>query len=370
MADSASTTRETIRLKSFASEAETWLTISISDKTCTCQEFTATDKCRHLSALGLHRLKPFTGKTHPTFSQALSGLVKSIRIRRIYDAVYWLVYLDTFTEPQYRFRTARRLLIGAAEDGHSLAVMDQVAENFRRISKPHADLIELVAEAVRICKISNWWDPKSGGPEYIYQSLVGQRRWWYRDWDRTAETLQREILKAVDDGDKATAVGGVMAFDNVRETFGSTRQAEFLLKLSQARQHAQAERLISIHLNHKSALSGDSNFLCQAAWMMAGGESPVADQIEPVTARECDDLLNNARERWQNPQPIPHWCCDGVHSSGQDPRLMGELVHMWAVCNAFRYYGRVDPADQWLAAFRCDDGLIIERDGRTADGPE
>ncbi len=362
MADSASTIRETIRLKSFAAEAETWLTISISDKTCTCPEFTATDKCRHLSALGLHRLKPFTPRTHPTFSQALSGLVKSIRIRRIEDAVYWLVFLDTFKEPQYRFRTARRILIGSAEDGHSIAVIEQVVEKFRWISKPQASLIELVAEAVRICKVPGWWDPASGGTDYIYQSLVGQRRWWYREWDRTAETLQREIAKSIDEQDRAIAVGGVMAFDNVRESFGSTKQAEFLLTAAQARQHAQAERLISLHLSARSALSGDNNFLCQAAWMMAGGESPVADQIEPVTLRECEELLTNARERWNDPQPIPRWCMDGVHSAGDDPRFMGCLPEMWAVCRAYQQYGRVDPADEWLPDFRSFDGLIIERD--------
>ena len=161
-----------------------------------------------------------------------------------------------------------------------------------------------------------------------------------------------------------------MAFANVQPTFGSTKQANALLKLAQDRQHAQAERLISLHLSARSALSGDNNLLCQGAWMMAGGVSPVAEKILPVTDDEVTDLLDQARERWKNPKPIPRWCCDSVHSAGDDPRFMGELAEMWAVCRAFGYYGRVDPADQWLAAFRCYDGLIIERDDRTADGPE
>jgi hypothetical protein len=300
----------------------------------------------------------------------LSGLVKSLRIRRIDDAVYWLTYLDTFKEPQHRFRTARRLLIGAAEDGHSISVMETVAKRFRSLSKPQASLVELVAEAVRICKVPTWWDPASGGPDYIYSSLVGQRRWWYRHWDRTAETLQREILKAIDDQDGAMALGGVMAFADVRETFGSTKQAQFILKAAKDRQHAHAERLISIHLSQRSALSSDNNYLCQATWMMAGGVSPVADQIEPVTDIECEDLLAGARERWKNPQPIPHWCCDGVHSSGQDPRFMGELVWMWGVCRANQHYGRVDPADQWRPEFRSYGGLIIDGNDHQVDGSD
>jgi hypothetical protein len=290
----------------------------------------------------------------------LSGLVKSLRIRRLDDAIYWLVYLDSFTGAQFRFRTARRLLIGSAEDGHSIAVMEKLAERFRIINKPQAQLIDLVREAVRICKLPNWWHPDSGGPEYIYQSMVGQRRWWYRSWDHTAATLRREIQIAVEQRDPAMALGGVMAFADVRETFGPTKQAEYLLRLAQSIRHDLAVRLCRVHLSAKSALSGDNNFLCQAVWMMAGGVSPIAETILPVAVTECADLLAHARERWKNPQPIPRWCCDGVHSAGDDPRFIGMLPPMWAVCKAFQHYGRVDPADEWLPAFRCYDGLVIE----------
>jgi hypothetical protein len=67
------------------------------------------------------------------------------------------------------------LLIGSAEDGHSIAAMERTAGNFWKLSKPQGDLIELVAEAIRICKLPNWWHPETGGHDYVYQSLVGQR---------------------------------------------------------------------------------------------------------------------------------------------------------------------------------------------------
>ena len=102
--------------------------------------------------------------------------MKSIRIRRVEDAVYWLAYLDGFKEKQSRFRTARRLLIGSAEDGLSIPVMEKVREGFVKLSNPQSRLLHWVAEAVRICKLPNWWHPDSGGPDYIYQSLVGERR--------------------------------------------------------------------------------------------------------------------------------------------------------------------------------------------------
>jgi len=150
----------TIRLRSF--KGDDWYSISIDQKTCDCPNFgTKAGGCEHLAALGIHRLRPFTPATRPTFSQALSGLVKSIRLRRVEDAIYWLIYLDTFKGSQYRFRTARRLLIGSAEDGHSVAVMENVSANFLKLSKTQSDLIDLVAEAIRICKLPNWWHPDS-----------------------------------------------------------------------------------------------------------------------------------------------------------------------------------------------------------------
>ncbi|MEP7309154.1 MAG: hypothetical protein ABJA98_26925 [Acidobacteriota bacterium] len=352
-----------IHLKPFAADGERWHAISVVANNCSCPAFGLTGRCDHLAALGLRPRKSFTPSTYPTFSQALSGLVKSLRIRKLDEAVYWLCYLDRFRETRYRFRTARRLLIGSAEDGHSVAVMERVGERFATINKPRADLAALVAEAIRICKVPNWWHPDSGGPDYIYQSMVGQRRWLYRSWDHRVTTLSREIRMAIENREPAMALGGVMAFAQVRETFGATRQAQFLLGIAEQMGHDLAVRLCELHLSAKSALSGDNNFLCQAAWMMAGGTSPVAATIFPVTAAECGDLIDQAEERWKNPRPIPRWCLDGVHSAGDDPRFMGCLPEMWAVCKAFQHYGRVDPSDEWLPEFRCYDGLIIDGPG-------
>src|SRR5437763_1181985 len=88
-----STSRTSVRLKSFIGPG--WHTIALNAKTCDCAEFRASERrCRHLMALGIHRVGPFIAKVHPTFSQALSALVKALRIRRVEDAVYWLLYLD------------------------------------------------------------------------------------------------------------------------------------------------------------------------------------------------------------------------------------------------------------------------------------
>jgi len=256
-------------------------------------------------------------------------------------------------------------LIGSAEDGHSIAVMEEVARNFSKLCKAQCELIDWVAEAVRICKLPNWWHPDSGGPDYIYHSLIGQRAWWYKTWNHHVTTLQREVQKAIDEKDRTNILGAVGAFADVKPPFGATKQAEFLLQQAERVSHDLAARLCKVHLSAKSALSGDNNFLCQAAWMMAGSVSPIAEEIEPVTPEECHDLLRKAKDNWRNPQPIPRWCCDGVHCAGDDPRFMGMLPEMYAVCKAFEHYGRIDPNDEWLPEFQCYDGLTIEKEDKT-----
>lgn len=349
----------TIRLKSFSGDQ--WYSISLDNRTCSCAGFMATCvPCKHLNALGIHSvLRPFVGRTHPTFSQALSGMVKSIRLRRVEDAVYWLVYLDTFKEAQSRFRTARRILIGSAEDGHSISVMEQVVGSFKRISRVQSGLEELATEVVRICKVPNWWHPSSGGHDYIYHGLVGERLLSQLETDSTPDNLMNLMGQAIAEPDRAKGLAAALGFAQSR--LGATKQAEFLLQCAKRAGHKEAARLAMVHLSARGPLASDNNFIGQAAWMLSGGASPVVDVIEPVHLGEAVELLEGARERWKDPKPIPGWCCDGVHSAGSDVRFMGVWHHMHAVCKAFQHYGRVDPSDEWLPEFQCYDGLTIDR---------
>src|ERR1035441_8449030 len=170
-----------IRIKSFSGSGVDY-TVDRSERTCTCPQFAADGHCRHLDEVGVYQPKQFTPRTHPTFSQALSGMVKSIRLRRVEDAIYFLVYLDQFppneklSQKAARFRVARRILIGAAEDGMSLSVMEEVAANFKFLCKLYTPLVYLAAEIVRICKLPNWWNPVTGGHDYILSSLIGFRQ--------------------------------------------------------------------------------------------------------------------------------------------------------------------------------------------------
>lgn len=285
-------------------------------------------------------------------------MVKSIRLRQVEDAIYWLVYLDTFKEPQSRFRTARRILVGSAEDGHSIAVMERTVDRFRWNSKNLARLEDLATAIVRICLIPNWWHPSTGGPGYIYHGMIGERQLWQTKQEPRPETFLKLLERAIVEQDKANALTAVMGFSRCR--LSSTKQAEFLLACARKADHKHAKRLALVHLSAKGALSGDNNFICQAAWMLTGGASPVADVIDPVDQSEVLNLLEQARQCWKDPKPIPGWCCDGTHCAGNDERFMGVWPRMHAMCRAYEHYARVDPEDEWLPEFQCFDGLTIQ----------
>jgi hypothetical protein len=352
-----------IRLKSFSGNAVAY-TVDRQGRTCTCREFAEGGHCKHLDEVGVYRQREFINRTHPTFSQALSGLVKSIRMRRLEDAVYWLMYLDGFEasgppdKKAARFRVGRRILIGSAEDGQSIPVMEYVASNFKFLFKVDTPLIYLAAEIVRICKLPNWWNPTSGGHDYIYNSLVGYRQQVLCRKVNDQDEARKLLRKAVAEADRATAIGAVSLLGAVG--FGSTGQAQCLMAIAHEMNHEEAIRLLSIHLGARSALSADNNFTSQAAWMLAGGESPVADQIEPVEVSEVYELLGEANERWKHPKPIPHCYCDGIHCGGKDRRYAGILQDMYAVCCCFSHYGNIEPENRWLPEFYPTAGLEIE----------
>ena len=80
-----------VRLRSLTGPG--WHQVDLENQTCDCAGFQSSGRnCQHLNALGIYHLKPFAPRSHPSFSQALSALIKSIRLRRADDAVYWRVY--------------------------------------------------------------------------------------------------------------------------------------------------------------------------------------------------------------------------------------------------------------------------------------
>jgi hypothetical protein len=236
--------------------------------------------------------------------------------------------------------------------------MEKVVASFKRMSRADTSLAELASEIIRICQVPNWWSPRSGGRDYIYHGLLGERIQFQTQSPHTPEILMKLMAQAIVERDKTKVLAAALGFSVCR--FGASRQTEFMYECARKANHKNAARLATIHLSARGPLSSDNNFICQAAWMLAGGESSVADEIHPVDRADVIEMLSAARERWKKPEPIPQWCCDGVHSAGNDVRFMGAWHHMYAVCKAFEHYGRVDPSDEWLPEFQCYDGLLIQ----------
>ena len=334
--------------------------VDLRKKSCTCALFLDGEWCPHLKAVGQYPERHVTLSARPSFSQALSGLVKSIRLRDIDEAAYWLTYCWGFREKLNgaQFRIVRRLLIGAAEDGHSVVVMEKLADNFGPLLSKNVEFARVMAELVRICKVPNWWHPDSGGHDYIYHGMLGTRLRVYDTTKYTPPESLHNLGQAIADHDKAATLRWV--FEGLSNDHGGPVIAANLLDLASTYDCSHASRLITnVYLRHQKALNGDENFLCQAAWNLAGGESPVADHIEVVTKGEVMALIDkvNATE----PHVIPGWCCDGVHCAGNDIRYAGMWDRMHAVCNQYSRYRRVNPNDPWLESeFYKLDGLKVE----------
>lgn len=351
-----------IKLKSF-SLADVVYTVDKDEGRCTCTGFAKTGWCQHLDAVGRYKVNRVTLSSRPSFSQALSGVVKCIRLRNVGEAAYWLNYCWGFRTrlSGSQFRTVRRLLIGAAEDGHSIAVMEKMADAFVSLLSKDAKLEDVLAELIRICKVPNWWHPETGGPAYIYRSLLAVRQTLYDQVRYSTLECLSALEKAIEQSDQAASLFWTLKAHDSHAKAGQFI-GEKLLRIAQGQNHVPAMRLMrNIYLRHAKSLTHDTNFTSQAAWLLAGGVSPVIDHIENVSREEASRLLHEVLTT--PPHVIPSWCCDGIHCAGNDVRYAGMCDRMWAVCKQYEHYGRVDPNDVWLEEqFYVLDGLRIEAD--------
>jgi hypothetical protein len=355
-----------ILLKSFTNPSK-FYEVDKQAQTCNCPAFTANRHCKHLDALGCYKMRKATLSAKPSFSQALSALVKSIRIRDIEEAAHWLNYSWSFNGrlPGAQFRTVRRLLIGSAEDGHSIAVMEKMAENFPALLNKHVEFERVIAELLRICKVPNWWHPDTGGHDYIYFGMLAMRKTFYNETTHTLEDCLHGLECAIKEQDKVTALYWTILAHETEKNAGLVL-AQKLHTCAINCNCTPAIRLMkNIYLAHSKSLSTDSNFTCQAAWLLSGGVSPVIDQIEPVTLGEVRRLIE--RVNANKPYPPPEWCCDGVHCAGNDIRYAGMWDRMYAVCNQFSHHQRIQPNDEWLEEqFYSMDGLSIHTQPQTS----
>lgn len=322
--------------------------------TCSCQAFTNAKHCKHLEAVGVYKQHHAKLSPQPDYSQALSALVKSIRIRNVSEGAYWLHYCWQFEEK--RFLTVLRLLIGSAEDGHSIAVMEKMSDNFQILVGQQVDFDNVLAAFLGICKVPNWWNPTTGGHDYIHCGMLAFRRTFYDLQPHTLDECFMGLESAIENQNKVNSLFWTMMAHETKPDAGLL-VAQKLHVLAAQHDCQPAFRLMrNIYLMHPETLRTDSNFTCQAAWLLAGGESPVIDQSESVNRDEVFQILENVRNT--APYVVPEWGCDGVHCAGNDIRFAGMWDRMYAMCKQYNYYQRFLLSDEWLEdQFYSMDGL-------------
>src|SRR6266702_4350050 len=103
-----------------------------------------------------------SGENHVSQAQALSALVKCMRLRYADDAVYWFMHFARFF-PDQKFRLLRRLLIMTAEDNCNVPVQVHASNWFGTAlgAKDEKSWVQSSAAMIHlVCATDNWWkDP-------------------------------------------------------------------------------------------------------------------------------------------------------------------------------------------------------------------
>lgn len=275
-------------------------------------------------------------------SQAVSALIKSLRLRRTQDAVYWYTHILKYW-PEQQYRAVRRVLIMAAEDGINVPVQQAVADWFKQavnskdmkfVYRGGVSMIHL------ICATPNWWSDPAGS----FYICMWRRtaRWFKEDID---DAQKEDIAKRptfLDD--PVQAFRQHMCRMNT-DGFDRGKYAEELAEEARKRGNLYARLTALVAARYAKPLAGDDNYTGQALYRLVygplgGTEYP---KIDPNAVAKSEDLAKLAL-----PQKVPSWALDGIHVGGKDRRFAGDVPQMLGCCNAYRHFKRLDPADEWF----------------------
>jgi hypothetical protein len=266
----------------------------------------------------------------------VSALMKSIRLRRDQDAVFWMMAL--LRAGVDRGYLGRRCFGSACEDNLSLGPIELGSELARRPSR--SSEWPYFRSVLASCRGLKWY--QLIGTEYI---LTFCNLW---EEPRSLRSCgQEEILQVAAQGIQARDVGTVIRAH--RELHERRRGCfDFLERLLHAAvgRETAIQRLAAICARHKYYLvTFDMNATLQLIWTVCKG--PFCGCEDPVPTSDLTTLVKQAHERWQLPklEPVPTWACDGVHTIGSDGRFAGSWPGIRNMVEMYRRYGRLDPAD-------------------------
>lgn len=289
------------------------------------------------------------GENHASQVQVMSALVKTVRLRRVDDAVYWFTHFAKFF-PDQKFRLSRRLLIIAAEDNLCVPVQVQAMEWFAHsLGKDNKKWYNGAVSLLHlICATQNWWEDPAGAHHIL--AFRRAERIFKDSSDLGKKMLAKEPVP-LDDPGKALLVH--FAKQNVDDWSvcgdgqPGDKDSYALWLMEEARKRGMLSARMTALVHHRWAkfLTFDDNYLSQAVYKIVYGLMGYRG-FPGVSSEVVAASVTQAKARLQSPEKPPSWTQDGIHTGGSDRRFAGMYMHMVACCNAYRVYGRLHPDDE------------------------
>jgi len=332
------------------SDPDVYYEVDTVNKTCTCPAFTKSKSkkpCKHMASLtGMLA----DGPKRPTYSPAVSALIKAVRMRNAEDTAIWYHYLCTFPEATYKLQ--RRVVLIAAEDNFCIDRMEKVRVwwDSYRDSK-----IKALGNMLAICRTHNWWSLPIGQYYFLNyhkaEKAMKDKELMAAFHEISTLELEKLLLEALEDDEAylATLYSEVLWARprKSKNTMDGWDMFEFLKRLrplAEAKDSKNAIRLIDLMEFYGKVIWGDSNYWGQVLYQIMFNFEVADGQIK---GHEVKDYVELAREYWKDPKPIPSHYLDGIHTGGSDPRFAGTIRSMAGCCRAYREYGRLIPEDPW-----------------------
>ena len=285
------------------------------------------------------------GLEGPNVPLVTSAFVKSIRLRRLEDALGWLTQL--WALPSLRQRVTRRILVSSGEDSMSPELILETGRWFggpHRYSYPHA------AQAVlRICQMPSWWALPEG-----HEMMFAWLRAEALAASRKASSYQTEMASlsaAIQLGDREVGLG-VFTRLSLMPEYSNVGLVELLGPHVERGNDPRATALFDCWRGLSPVLGRDTNISGLLLYMLLGGGVPRVN-VPKDDALRVQLPAQPVGDEWGGREPPP-WANDGIHARGRgqvDQRFAGLLGNFVAMCRAHEHYGRLDPNDPWIPEF-------------------